>query len=303
MKVLITGIAGFIGSHVAEKFFQKEHKLLHIDDLSTGKYDNVRHIIKQPFIKRTICLHSDMEYVFERQPEIVIHLAAQPSLLMSQMYPAKDADINIFGTLKVLSLCQKYGVQFLVFASTSAVYHPELELPIDEDDETLPDSNYGTSKLAAENYIRNSGIPCAVLRFGNVYGPRQVPVGENQVIPRLLGKIYNGQDFSIYGDGEQVRDYVYVKDVAEAVYACAMGGRTGVFNVSTGIGTKTNDLVQMVLEETKTDFLNPLPHTEQRDDRNIVLSNRRIGKFWSPKTSLQEGLRETIKEWNSESSH
>lgn len=292
MKVLITGIAGFIGSHVAERF-SGGWDVYGIDDLSSGKISNTHLPFRTDDITSGVRIYKVVE---EYRPNIIIHLAAQPSLIRSREEPLFDLNTNIIGTVKVLHAAKVYGVERIVFASTSAVYHPGLELPILEDDDLCPDSNYGTSKLAAEFYIRNSGIPYTILRFGNVYGPRQVPLGENQLVPRLLAHIYQGKPFSVYGTGEQLRDYVYVKDVAKAVHLVAVAGISGIYNVSSGVGTSTNEMVQTVLDEAHVGLVN-VPHSEARDARNIILSNKRIEKVWRPETSLREGIRETIKEW------
>lgn len=289
MRVLITGIAGFIGSHVADRFLADGHSVCGLDDLSTGKQKNTS-------VNFRLCdISSFGAYTTFRsfRPEVVIHLAAQPSLIKSRKMPHVDANTNIIGTLKTLENSIS-SVNHFIFASTSAVYDQQARLPIKESSKLNPTSNYGTSKLAAEFYVQNSGIPCTILRFGNVYGPRQVPLGENQLIPRLLSHIYQGRKFSIYGDGEQVRDYVYVTDVAEAIYSVVTNKTFGIFNVSTGIGTSTNDVANIVKEETG--YLGEFVHTEARDNRDVILSCNKLPKF-TPKVYLRKGIRLTVEAW------
>lgn len=293
MKVLITGIAGFIGSHVAERFLASFYDVYGIDNLSTGRRENTFCSFEKSSIVGGWDMHGCVESF---KPDVIVHLAAQPSLVTSQDSPVFDARMNILGTLNVISACQAYNVKHLVFASTSAVYHPQLALPISEDDTLSPVSNYGTSKLAAEFYIRNSGLSHTILRLGNVYGPRQVPLGENQVVPRLLSALYSGTKFEVYGTGDQLRDYVYVKDVAEAIFRCADKRVTGTVNVATGIGVSTNELVDLVYRLCGSRLANT-PHTDAKDTRNVILSIDRIKEFWKPTTSLEDGLRETIERW------
>lgn len=286
MKVLITGIAGFIGSHVADKFISEGHDVNGVDNLSTGRIENCSFGFWRGDV-RGFSYSTDFY-------DTVIHLAAQPSLITSQENPSYDADINIAGTLHQLKAAKYSGVKHFIFASTSAVYDPQAKLPIKETSRLNPTSNYGTSKLAAEFYVQNSGIPCTILRFGNVYGTRQVPLGENQLIPRLLSHIYQGTDFLIYGSGEQIRDYVYVTDIADAIYSVVENRTFGIYNVSTGIGTSTNDVVNIVKEETG--FTGEFAHTEARDNRDVILSCNKFPKF-TPKVYLRKGIRLTVEAW------
>lgn len=296
-KVFITGIAGFIGSHVADKFYDSGWKVFGIDDLSSGNFSNIKCGAKWDI--------ADIRNWYPDLLDVIggldafVHLAAQPSLLESQNNPHKDASINIMGTLNAIQLSQLYGAKHFVFSSTSAIYDPVQKLPIKENGQIYPDSNYGISKLSAEYYVRSAGG--TIFRFGNVYGPRQVPVGENQLVPRLLSHIYHGTPFSIYGSGEQLRDYIYVTDVADAIFRACLAGISGTFNLGTMTGTRTKDIVNMVVEMTQHD--GEIRRTEARDTRNVILDTSKFSEFWRPSVTLREGLAITIKEWVNESIH
>lgn len=290
-KVLITGIAGFIGSHVAEKFMWAGWDVYGIDNLSSGKFENA----KTSFSVIDILEWGVVEQVFkEFEPDVVIHLAGHSSISLAQEKPILDVETSIIGTLGLIgfsNMCKQF-----VFASSSAVYHPTQKLPIKEGGKLYPESNYGMSKLAAEHYVLNNKVvKPTVLRFANVYGPRQDASGDNKLIPHILSHIYQGKEFAIYGDGNQLRDYVYVTDVADAIFASVKHGLEGVFNVSTNIGTTTNDLVNIVKAETG--FPNDIPHVEAKDRRNVILNNIKISPWWTPKVFLHKGIHETVKAW------
>lgn len=293
MKILITGNAGFIGSHVGNHFFKK-CDVVGIDNLSTGKKENIR---ANSNYFDDITNSDSVRAIFKSfRPEICIHLAAQPSLIESQTDPIKDAKTNIIGTINVVQACKEIECAQLIFSSTSAVYCLRANIPTTELSETSPVSNYGISKLAAEQYIKNSGVPFTILRFGNVYGPNQVPLGENQLIPRVLSHIYNEKEFSIYGRGQQLRDYIYVSDVVSAIEHVIIHPTYGVYNVSTEIGSRTTDVVLQIMELTGKHF--DLVFSNKGDNRNIILSNVKLRKTgWNPKVTLKEGLQKTIEAW------
>jgi len=319
-RVLITGGAGFIGSHVAEEFLDKPpwgdnakdyfpHEVLIVDNLSSGRKENVDYLKKYwrvRFVKEDICNPHQLNQIFSTfMPQIVVHLAAQPSLLRSWQSPTRDAEINIIGTLNLARMSEKYGVKRFVFISTSAAesswgaYWTEAHAP--------PSSPYGISKRAAEWYLGKvrSGKTVVILRLANVYGPRQVPLGENQLIPRALAHIYQQEDFSVYGDGEQTRDFIYVKDVARAIYEAATDRYdTGcMFNISTDKQTSVLEVLKIVKRTTKykgkwetednATSLHKLGrrHVEMPDDGFRQMFH------WNIETSLEEGIKETIDAW------
>jgi UDP-glucose 4-epimerase len=201
---------------------------------------------------------------------------------------------NIIGTLNIIRAAKYYGCRLVVFASTSAVYAHDAKVPISHRARKSPESPYGLSKYTAEQYLlMNKSFQTSVLRFGNVYGPRQLPLGENQVIPRFLSHVYNNTDFSIYGSGNQRRDYVYVEDVAKAIETAIEYSLNGAGNVGTGIGTTTNDLVSKLC--SITGYQEEIKHTEAKDERDVILDTDYV--WWNADTDLQSGLEKTVGAW------
>jgi UDP-glucose 4-epimerase len=246
-KILCTGAAGFIGSHVVDLLLKEGHEVWCIDDLSTGKRNNLPKKIEFAHVDVRGWYDLVSEFV-DCEPEVVIHLAAQPAISTSWNNPIMDGFTNVIGTLNVIRASQKIGVKRLIFSSTSAVYWDGLLKSIEENDTLSPQTPYGVSKLAAETYVRmlmpEEGT---VLRFGNVYGPRQVPLGENQVIPRMIQHFERGDKFFIHGDGNQARDFIYVEDVARAVL-CAIEGRPDTYNVASGKAVSVNRIAAHIEE-------------------------------------------------------
>jgi len=232
--------------------------------------------------------------------DTVVHLAAQPSLQASLKNAPFDAQTNIIGTINLLGLCQRYKVKKFIFASTSAVYAPRADGWYSEDDLIGPQNPYGVSKVAAEYYIRISGIPYTILRLGNVYGPRQVPLGENQLIPRALAHIYQGEPFEVYGDGKQIRSFVYVEDVAKAFVKAVEGNARGTFNIAGGVGLAVNVVLKKLWRL--------IPYTmywhhgpPKPGELHCVCLD--VGKAdysplgWKAETSLRSGLAKTVEAW------
>jgi UDP-glucose 4-epimerase len=218
VRVLLTGGAGFIGSHVAEHLLARSHEVVVVDDLSSGKRENVPEGVR--FFEEDI--RSGCEEVFrDFRPEVLCHQAAQMDVRRSVREPDFDAGVNILGTIRLLQNCVEYRVGRVIFASTGgAVYGEQEEFPAPEDHPQYPVSPYGVSKLAAERYLHfyhvQYGIPYAALRYANVYGPRQDPHGEAGVVAIFCGNLAAQKVSTINGSGEQTRDYVYVGDVARA---------------------------------------------------------------------------------------
>lgn len=294
MKVLITGVAGFIGSHTAEKFIEEGHSVIGIDDLSTGSNHNVP--AKVDFEVLDITIMDDVEKAFSEKPDAVVHLAAQPSLLESQEYPAFDANVNILGTINVLQASLKVGVKRFVFASTSAVYSTQNTL--EDSLHLFPLNPYGISKLSAERYVKALSPYGVVLRYANVYGPRQIPLGENQLVPRFLEHVYQDADFKINGNGLQTRDFIYVKDVANANYAATIQALPDdvAFNVSFGNSYTVLDVVQELARLTA--FTGEIEHGTMKEEERIHVQMPNalmMQSFdWEPKFTLHEGLKETV---------
>ena len=245
MTIIVTGGAGFIGSHVVEALLARGDEVHVVDDLSKGVRENVP-------AAATLHVYDVREplgaIVRETGAKAIVHLAAQADVRVSVAEPARDASVNVLGTVNVLEAARPVGAR-VVFASTGGAIYGECERPAREDDPCLPLSPYGAAKLAGEGYLgafaRLYGVPHVALRFGNVYGPRQDPHGEAGVVAIFLGRLLDGEPCRIFGDGSQSRDYVYVGDVTRATLAALDGDMGGVLNVGTGIATSVLDLYEV----------------------------------------------------------
>jgi UDP-glucose 4-epimerase len=244
MRTIVSGGAGFIGSHVVEALLARGDEVHIVDDLSSGKLENVPD-------GATLHVHDVRESLEalaeETQAQAFLHLAAQVDVRVSVAEPKLDAEVNVLGTVNVLEAARLTSAR-VVFASTGGAIYGECARPAREDDPCLPLSPYGASKLAAEGYLgayaRLLGTPHLALRFGNVYGPRQDPHGEAGVVAIFLGRLREGEPCRIFGDGSQSRDYVYVGDVARAMIAALDSGKGGVLNIGTGIATSVLKLYE-----------------------------------------------------------
>ena len=299
MRVLLTGGAGFIGSHVADQLLARGHEVAVVDDLSSGKKENVPQ--GALFYERDI--RDGCGEVFEEfEPDALCHQAAQMDVRRSVREPAFDADVNVRGTVRLLQRCADQGVRRVVFASTGgAVYGEQREFPAPEDHLQYPISPYGVSKLAGERYLHfyntQYGLPYAALRYANVYGPRQDPHGEAGVVAIFCGNLAAGRRSTINGSGEQTRDYVYVEDVARAnVLALEGDAPSGAYNVGTGIETSVNELYEVLRETSGADLLPAhvaaKPGEQLRSSVDPTTAARVLG--WRPVTDLVTGLRRTL---------
>jgi UDP-glucose 4-epimerase len=249
MRILLSGGAGFIGSHVAEHLLERGHEVAVVDNLSSGKRENIPQGAR--FYETDIL--SGCAQVFEDfGPEVLSHQAAQMDVRRSVREPHIDAEVNVLGTIRLLENCTKYDVRKVIFASTGgAIYGEQHQFPALEDHQQYPLSPYGVSKLAGERYLNfyyvHYGIPYAALRYANVYGPRQDPHGEAGVVAIFCGNLAAGRPSTINGTGEQTRDYVYVEDVARAnVLALEDDLPPGPYNIGTGIETSVNRLYELL---------------------------------------------------------
>jgi UDP-glucose 4-epimerase len=299
MRVLLTGGAGFIGSHVAEQLLGCDHELAVVDDLSSGRRENVPE--GTPLYE--IDVRSGCGEVFEEfEPHALLHQAAQMDVRRSVREPDFDADVNVIGTIRLLENCVKHGVRKVVFASTGgAIYGEQREFPAPEDHPQYPVSPYGISKLAGERYLHfysvQHGICYAALRYANVYGPRQDPHGEAGVVAIFCGNLAAGRTSTINGTGKQTRDYVYVEDVARAnLLALSDGVPSGAYNIGTGIETSVNELYELLRELSSRDLLpehGPAKPGEQlRSSIDPSCAGRLLG--WQPEVRLAAGLQETL---------
>ncbi|MGB3683241.1 MAG: SDR family oxidoreductase [Rubrobacteraceae bacterium] len=298
-RVLVSGGAGFIGSHVVDRLLELGHEVAVVDDLSTGSRRNIPSGAR--FYEADI--RTGCPEVFEEfKPGALSHHAAQMNVRRSVEDPGFDAEVNVVGTVRLLQSCVRHGVEKVVFASTGgAVYGEQSEFPAPEDHPRLPVSPYGLSKLAAERYLdyykAHHGLHCVSLRYANVYGPRQDPHGEAGVVAIFCGDLAAGRTSKINGTGEQTRDYVYVGDVVEAnVRALEGAAPSGAYNIGTGIETSVNDLHRMLREVSGKDIPPrhgpPKPGEQSRSSVNPAKAARDLG--WRPQTDLPAGLRETF---------
>ncbi len=300
MNILVTGGAGFIGSHLVDQLIARGHTVSIIDNLSTGKHENVNP--RADFYERDIT-DKGISAVFEKQnPEMVFHLAAQVDVRKSVSDPLFDARSNIMGTINLLLQSKLYGVGKFIFSSSGGVIYGDTPEPATENTPPQPISPYGVAKLAGEGYIRCFGewnnLDYSILRYANVYGPRQDPKGEAGVVSIFIGQIANGEQSILYGDGKLERDYVFIDDVVKANIACIQKGSVGTFNIGTGIATNVETLHEKIGEVmNKTNEKTYLPKRSGELDRNVLNIGKATGVLnWKPAVSLKDGLLRTY-EW------
>ncbi len=298
MRVLVTGGAGFIGSHVADALVAEGHEVAVVDDLSRGKRDNVPE--GAIFCEADF---QDCEEIFEDfGPEAVCHHSAQIDVRRSVARPIADLEVNAGGTLRLLQDCVEYGVGRFVFASTGgAIYGEQQEFPAGEDHPQRPVSPYGISKMAAEHYLRfyesQHGLPCVALRYANVYGPRQDPHGEAGVVAIFAGRLANDEVCTINGDGGQTRDYVYVGDVARAnLLALRPDAPSAAYNIGTGIETSVNDLYAAMAELSGSRLTPEYKAAKPGEQLRSSIDSARAARVlrWRPEVELFDGLAKTL---------
>lgn len=294
---MVTGGCGFIGSHIVDKLIDENYQVGVVDNLLTGKLEHLSPIVT--FYKCDIVDRNFLKVVEDFQPEFIIHQAAQVSVPVSINNILLDADINIKGTSQVIDAARRNKVKKIVFASSAAVYGDPQYLPIDENHPINPKSPYGLSKYTAELYLQLArnlyGIDYTILRYSNVYGPRQDSQGEGGVVSIFINKLIRGECPTIFGDGEQTRDFVYVEDVAMANVNALKFGENGIFNISSGTQTSVNQLYSMLIESLS--ILKKPFYTESRlgDIKHSVLDNICALKNLSlQNTPLNKGLEKTI---------
>lgn len=306
MRVLVTGGAGFVGSHVVDRLLADGHRVAVVDNLSTGRRELVN-----PGATLHVCdLRSARlgTVLAAARPEIVVHVAAQASVSRSVIDPILDASVNVLGTVALLEASRRAGVQRVVYTSTGGAAYGDTDvLPTPEDHPTRATSPYGVSKVAAEGYLECwaglTGLGTLVLRLANVYGPRQNPLGEAGVIAIFAHRLCHGEPCVVNGDGEQTRDYVYVGDVADAVArAMVRPDATGVANVGTGVETTVNELYRRLARLAGVD--RPAQHGPAKpgEQRRSVLDATRAKTLlgWTPATALDDGLARTLAQFRKE---
>lgn len=298
MKVLVTGGAGFIGSQIADSLLERGEQVVIVDNLSTG---TLNHVSEGASFYNCDITSGQLSHVFElEKPDYVIHHAAQIDVQKSIMHPHDDANINIIGTLNVLESCKKYEVKKIVYASSAAVYGQPQSHSIDESHPIAPISNYGISKYVPEMYIKMyqqlCGLKFTILRYANVYGVRQSSKGEGGVVSIFMDKVMNNQAITVYGDGNQTRDFINVSDIVQANLMSLNSGDNQTFNVSTNTSLSINELIGAI--ETVAG-IKPLVSYENMRSGDIAhsrLDNHQIIKAleWQPSISIEHGLQEII---------
>jgi UDP-glucose 4-epimerase len=307
MRALVTGGAGFIGSNLTDALLARGDEVIIVDDLSTGRREN----IEQALANGATLLEADIrdraaieEIAGRERPEVIFHLAAQIDVRKSVADPAFDAAINVGGTANVLEAARAAEVRRVVFSSTGGAIYGEgdgQELPLREDAPLAPEAPYGQSKLAGEGYLslyeRLYGLSSVPLRLGNVYGPRQDPLGEAGVVAIFCGRLREGKQPTVFGDGKQTRDYIYVGDVVSAMLAAAEAETSGPINVGTGIETDVLELVSALGKlggngNFEPEFAPPRTGEVQRISIDPARAANELG--WRAEMDLSEGLRVTL---------
>ncbi len=301
MRVLVTGGAGFIGSHLTDALLARDDEVSVVDDLSSGRESRLgeRAVLHKLSITDAEPL---AEIVRRERPELICHLAAQIDVRASVALPANDAQTNVVGTVNVLEAAREADVRVLMCSTGGALYGRDAPIPSMEDVLPLPESPYGVAKYCAEQYLglytRLHETRHSVLRLANVYGPRQDPTGESGVIPIFCSRLLAGQQPVIYGDGSQTRDYVYVGDAVAAFLAAADGGRPGTWNIGTGSEVSVLELAAMIGEAAGVDvepqFAPSRPGELQRSALAVERARQDLG--WQASTALPDGVA-TVYRW------
>ncbi len=300
MRILVTGGAGFIGSHTVDALVAAAaHEIAVIDDLSAGKRDQLNPGARfyQTDIRDAAAVGRIVE---SEKPEVIVHFAAQMDVRRSVADPAFDAQVNLVGFLNLMEAARQHGLRRVIFSSTGgAIYGEQDTFPADEGHPCRPVSPYGVAKFSTESYLffyqAQYGIDYAAMRYANVYGPRQDPHGEAGVVAIFCGRLLADQPVTIFGDGEQTRDYVYVGDVVRANVAAVTASASGPINVGTGIETSVNQLYGTLAAVAQVDrppcYAPARPGEQSRSAIAATRAGRELG--WTPQVTLEEGLRRT----------
>ena len=300
MRIIITGGAGFIGSHIAEAYLAAGHQVLALDSLWNHGGGRRVHVPQgADFVHMDIRDEGVAKLFADFKPDIVSHHAAQHSVAISARDPRYDADVNVLGMINVLEAAVKVGTKKIIFASSAATYGSPERMPVVESSPQRPLSPYGITKMVTEHYLRfyrdEKGLDFTALRYGNVYGPRQDPNGEAGVIAIFINKFLKREGVRIDWDGDQTRDYVYVKDVAAANIAALDRGSGECYVIGTGVRTSVNDMYHALV--AISGFEAPITHAERRagDARDLGYDPARARDElqWRAQTRLRDGMRET----------
>ncbi|GCF10500.1 SDR family NAD(P)-dependent oxidoreductase [Dictyobacter arantiisoli] len=302
MRILITGGAGFIGSHIADHYLEQGHEVASVDSLWTeggGKEANLNSKVR--FYQADITDETAISRIFDEfQPEIVNHHAAQHSVAISTKQPKLDAQVNVLGLLNILTQAKRVNAKKIIFASSGATYGTPMRLPLDEDTSQRPESPYGITKMVAEFYLRywhtSQGLNFTILRYGNIYGPRQDPNGEAGVISIFAKRFLAHESVRIDWDGEQRKDYVYVGDVARANVQALKRGDNEIFCIGTGRAVSVNEIYKTLAQIIG--FEAPITHAPRRpgDIYQAFFDSSKAERLlnWKPEVSFEDGVKATI---------
>lgn len=307
MKALVTGGAGFIGSHIVDALIDDGHEVCVVDNLwnrGGGRTQNINE--KATFYLMDVQSPLVAQVFNLERPDIVYHEAAQHSVKISTDYPILDAQVNVLGLINILQLCTQFSVQRIVFASSGATHGNVEQMPITEQTPQLPTCPYGITKMVSEHYLRHwhqrHGLKHTIFRYPNVYGPRQDAYGEAGVIAIFTRLILDGATVQINWDGEQTRDFVYVGDIAKANLMAMSGNEADTYCLGSGVGTSINTIYRLLTEltgiktDTKAGTKTPGDQRHSRFDASKI--RRELG--WEPTVTLQEGLRQTVEYFRKE---
>jgi UDP-glucose 4-epimerase len=301
MRILVTGGAGFIGSNTVDALVATaKHQVSVLDDLSAGKREQINQSTN--FYQADVRDGARITEIIEREkPEVIFHLAAQMDVRRSVAEPAFDAQVNLVGFLNLMEAGRRNGLKRVVFSSTGgAIYGEQERFPCDEEHPCRPVSPYGVAKFATERYLFfyqvQYGIPYLAVRYANVYGPRQDPHGEAGVVAIFCGRLLEKQPVTIFGEGKQTRDYVFVGDVVRANLAAIESPYTGAVNIGTGVETSVNqlyaELAAVAGSSDKPTYAPGRPGEQQRSVISPARAHRELG--WKPQVALREGLSQTL---------
>ncbi|HLH60512.1 MAG TPA: NAD-dependent epimerase/dehydratase family protein [Ktedonobacteraceae bacterium] len=302
MRTLVTGGAGFIGSHIVDQYIAAGHEVSIVDNLwheGGGKKANINPQAR--FYQADITDEARLQSIFDEvQPEIVSHQAAQHSVSISTKYPQLDARVNVLGLLNVLTNCVRAGTRKVIFASSGATYGTPKHLPINEETSQRPESPYGITKMVTEHYLRYwqdaYGLTYTALRYGNVYGPRQDPNGEAGVIAIFARRFLKHEPVRIDWDGEQQKDYVYVEDVARANLLAIDRGDNDIFCIATGHGTSVNGIYRSLARITHYEPEIVRAPKRPGDIYLAYFDCNKAARFlgWQPEVSIEQGIERTV---------
>ena len=299
MKALVTGGAGFIGSHIVDKLIDMGHHVAIVDNLTSGKKENINS--KATFYENDICDESLGDIFEKEKPNIVFHLAAQMDVRFSVKHPKFDAEQNILGSINLIENCRKHLVDKILFASTGgAIYGEQDTFPADESHLQNPVSPYGIAKLSVEKYLyyyyHEYGLKYVSLRYANVYGPRQNSKGEAGVVAIFVSKMLSGEQPIIFGDGKQTRDFVYVDDVVQFNILSAEKDVVGIFNVGTSVETDINQIFHLVRSSSHSNCEEVHGEGQPGEQRRSVITFDKAFQVlgYKPSTILQDGIEKTV---------